>query len=252
MKLCIFFECIDRKSAVDAGAAADFLRHQRAEAGKGSVDCLCGSHRFRADEIEKFFFCDRERIFLILRVRNEPGAARKNLTDRTHVGGNMFDTVKDRIVLLTEDQVAVFSHDLHNQLLAADIAEFVQMLELKNKNTLESRLGNGENAGAADAFAEQHTEIRCGHRAGLIVVRQVDQRKRSTCREEKTVNGTVVFYCNHQLVVFRLCDLVDLSADDGLIQFLCNICNGNSIKSHRKYLLCLKFWYFHYNTEKKI
>lgn len=43
----------------------------------------------------------------------------------------MFDTVKDRIVLLTEDQVAVFSHDLHNQLLAADIAEFVQMLELK-------------------------------------------------------------------------------------------------------------------------
>ena len=62
----------------------------------------------------------------------------------------MFDTVKDRIVLLTEDQVAVFSHDLHNQLLAADIAEFVQMLELKNKNTLESRLGNGENAGAAD------------------------------------------------------------------------------------------------------
>ena len=164
----------------------------------------------------------------------------------------MFDTVKDRIVLLTEDQVAVFSHDLHNQLLAADIAEFVQMLELKNKNTLESRLGNGENAGAADVFAEQHTEIRCGHRAGLIVVRQVDQRKRSTCREEKTVNGTVVFYCNHQLVVFRLCDLVDLSADDGLIQFLCNICNGNSIKSHRKYLLCLKFWYFHYNTEKKI
>ena len=146
MKLRIFFECIDRKSAVDAGAAADFLRHQRAEAGKGSVDCLCGSHRFRADEIEKFFFCDRERIFLILRVRNEPGAARKNLTDRTHVGGNMFDTVKDRIVLLTEDQVAVFSHDLHNQLLAADIAEFVQMLELKNKNTLESRLGNGENA----------------------------------------------------------------------------------------------------------
>ena len=77
------------------------------------------------------FFCDRERIFLILRVRNEPGAARKNLTDRTHVGGNMFDTVKDRIVLLTEDQVAVFSHDLHNQLLAADIAEFIQMLELK-------------------------------------------------------------------------------------------------------------------------
>ena len=135
----------------------------------------------------------------------------------------MFDTVKDRIVLLTEDQVAVFSHDLHNQLLAADIAEFIQMLELKNKNTLESRLGNGENAGAADVFAE------------------VDQRKRSTCREEKTVNGTVVFYCNHQLVVFRLCDLVDLSADDGLIQFLCNICNGNSIKSHRKYLLCLKF-----------
>ena len=129
----------------------------------------------------------------------------------------MFDTVKDRIVLLTEDQVAVFSHDLHNQLLAADIAEFIQMLELKNKNTLESRLGNGENAGAADVFAEQHTEIWCGHRAGLIVVRQVDQRKRSTCREEKTVNGTVVFYCNHQLVVFRLCDLGDPSVQDGII-----------------------------------
>ena len=99
-----------------------------------------------ADRFDEFCLCDRQRVRFLLCVRKKIISSRKNLTDRTHVGGNMFDTVKDRIVLLTEDQVAVFSHDLHNQLLAADIAEFVQMLELKNKNTLESRLGNGENA----------------------------------------------------------------------------------------------------------
>ena len=43
----------------------------------------------------------------------------------------MFDTVDDLILFITEDNVAVFSHDLHNQIFGTQITGFIQMFNSK-------------------------------------------------------------------------------------------------------------------------
>ena len=37
----------------------------------------------------------------------------------------MFNTVDDFVVVITEDDIAVFSHDLHGQYLMAEVSEIV-------------------------------------------------------------------------------------------------------------------------------
>ena len=65
----------------------------------------------------------------------------------------MFDTVKDRIVLLTEDQVAVFSHDLHNQIFGTQITEFIQMFNSKTDDPLHTRLFNRDDLATPDMLS---------------------------------------------------------------------------------------------------
>ena len=65
----------------------------------------------------------------------------------------MFDTVKDRIVLLTEDQVAVFSHDLHNQIFGTQITEFIQMFNSKTDDPLHTRLFNRDDLATSDMLS---------------------------------------------------------------------------------------------------
>ena len=46
----------------------------------------------------------------------------KNFSDRTHLCRYMLDTVNDRSVFGTENDVAVFPHDFNNELLLAKVA----------------------------------------------------------------------------------------------------------------------------------
>ena len=62
----------------------------------------------------------------------------------------MLDAVNDRAVFLTENDIAVLSHDFHDQPLSAQIAHFIQMLQLKFQDTLQPRLGDGKDPGASD------------------------------------------------------------------------------------------------------
>jgi len=71
------------------------------------------------------------------RVRNEIRPSRENLAHGTHLCRNMFDTVKDPVVRITEDDVAVFSHDFQNQLLTAEISKLIQMLDLQDNDPLQ-------------------------------------------------------------------------------------------------------------------
>ena len=41
--------------------------------------------------------------------------------------GNMLDAVNDRTIRIREDDVAVFSHDLDDQLLLAKITHFIKV-----------------------------------------------------------------------------------------------------------------------------
>ena len=52
----------------------------------------------------------------------------------------MLDTVDDLILLIAENNIAVFSHELDDQKFTALITHFIQMLNLKTENTLHGRL----------------------------------------------------------------------------------------------------------------
>ena len=49
-------------------------------------------------------------IHFILLSRYKIGTSRKYLSNRTYLCGNMFDTVKYHVIFITENDIAVFSH----------------------------------------------------------------------------------------------------------------------------------------------
>ena len=57
----------------------------------------------------------RQRIEFFTGLWNEILPARQHLTHRTDLRGNMFDTVDDLVIFITENNVTVFSHYLNDQ-----------------------------------------------------------------------------------------------------------------------------------------
>ena len=94
----------------------------------------------------------------------------------------MLDTVDDLILLIAENNIAVFSHELDDQKFTALITHFIQMLNLKTENTLHGRLSHCNDTATADVLAEKHTEIRGSQRTWLIGLGQIDQWKTGTGR----------------------------------------------------------------------
>jgi len=146
------------------------------------------------------------------RFRNKISSSRKNFPDGTDLRGNMLDAVDDLIGIRTEDNIAVLSHDLHDQIFPAQIAQLIQMLDLKQQDSLEGRLCDGQDPSSADVFPKQHTEVRRRHVAGFVCSCQIDKRQACACREEKPEISFSGFYRQQKLVGFRLCDLRDPSA----------------------------------------
>ena len=52
----------------------------------------------------------------------------------------MFDTVDNLVIRCAENNIAVFSHQLHNQIFTAEIAEFIEMFYFKTYDSFQSRL----------------------------------------------------------------------------------------------------------------
>ena len=65
----------------------------------------------------------------------------------------MFDTVYDLILFVTEDNVAVFSHDLHNQIFGTQITKFIQMFNSKTDDPLHTRLFNSDDLATPDMLS---------------------------------------------------------------------------------------------------
>ena len=103
----------------------DLLGDQRADAGKCHIEGLGKRKRFRENCLPEAFLGDGEGIFLILGVRNEILPAGQNFPDGAHLNAHMFNTIDDFVVVITEDDIAVFSHDLHGQYLMAEVSEIV-------------------------------------------------------------------------------------------------------------------------------
>ena len=73
-------------------------------------------------------------------VRDEIFPSGQYFTHRTDLRGHVFDAVNDLSVFRAEDDVAVFSHDLHDEHLAAEVAQFIQVLDGKADDALQLRL----------------------------------------------------------------------------------------------------------------
>ena len=54
----------------------------------------------------------------------------------------MFDTVDNLVIRCAENNIAVFSHQLHNQIFTAEIAEFIEMFYFKTYDSFQSRLAD--------------------------------------------------------------------------------------------------------------
>ena len=80
-------------------------------------------------------------------------SAWKHFADGADIGRNMFDTVDDRHIRLTENDIAVFAHQFYNEYFLTDIPHFVEMFNMKMQDTFQSGLGDGENLTAIDMFA---------------------------------------------------------------------------------------------------
>ena len=77
--------------------------------------------------IHKIIDINVERIFLFLCRRIYIRSSRQHFPHRTYLMGNMLDAVNDRTIRIREDDVAVFSHDLDDQLLLAKITHFIKV-----------------------------------------------------------------------------------------------------------------------------
>ena len=93
----------------------------------------------------------------------------------------MFDTVNDHAVGVTENNVAVFSHQLYDQCFLAQIPHFIEVFDIKMNDTLHMGLINFYDPSVCDMFAQQHTKIWCGQGTWFVRFSQIHKRQGSIC-----------------------------------------------------------------------
>ena len=131
----------------------------------------------------------------------------------------------------------MLSHEFRDKILAAEIAHFIQVLDLKTKNTFQRGLCDCSDASSAQMFAKQHTETRRRHRRVLVLFCQIDKRQTGRGREQQPVLGCVVFYGQQELIRFRLDDFGDASAHKPVGKLLPQTCDCDPVKCHDDSLL---------------
>ena len=103
----------------------DFLCDQGADTGKSHIKGFGKRKWFAQNGFPETFLCDGERIFFVLCMWNKIFPAGKNFPDGTHLGAYMLDAVDDPVSVITENDVAVFAHDLYSQYLVTKVAELI-------------------------------------------------------------------------------------------------------------------------------
>ena len=110
---------------INACQVAYFLSHNGTDACEMVVQGFLNGHGGGTHCLAEGFLCDRKRIFLGNGLGDEIGSPRQHLADRADLSGHMLDAVNDGAVLLAENDVAVLSHDFHNQFFAAQVPHLV-------------------------------------------------------------------------------------------------------------------------------
>ena len=224
-------------TSVDRSPETDLLRNNRTDSRKRRVNSPGNITWLPAHNITEFLLTHSQRIQLILRLRNKILPSRKHLTHRTHMRRNMLDTIQDRPLIITENNITVLAHQLHDKNLLTGISQLIQMLQLKHHHTLHPRLPDIRNPRTSNMLTQQHTEIRRSHRTGLILGSKINQRKRSTGRKQQPALPIRPLPRNQKLIRLRLSNLIKPSSIQIQMQLLHHSRNRNPIKSHIKTLL---------------
>ena len=222
---------------VDRSPETDLLRNNRTDSSKRRVNSPGNITWLPAHNIIELLLTHSQRIQLILRLRNKILPSRKHLTHRTHMRRNMLDTIQDHPLIITENNITVLAHQLHDKNLLTGIPQLIQMLQLKHHHTLHPRLPDIRNPRTSNMLTQQHTEIRRSHRTGLILRSKINQRKRSTGRKQQPALPIRPLPRNQKLIRLRLSNLIKPSSIQIQMQLLHHSRNRNPIKSHIKTLL---------------
>ena len=129
----------------------------------------------------------------------------------------MFDAVDDAAVVIAEDNVAVFSHQLHHKRLLTKISHLIQMLDVKADDALHLWLMDAHDAPAADVLAQQHAKARSLHGARLVFVSEIYKRKRGAGADAQPPLSCGSLDCQEKLICLRLSDLADPPAFQSLL-----------------------------------
>ena len=85
----------------------------------------------------------------------------------------MLDAVEDPVVFITENNVAVLSHELYHKVFPTQISQLVQMFDLKADDPLKARLSYRQYPAICNMLSQKHTEVRRCHRAWFIIIGKI-------------------------------------------------------------------------------
>ena len=97
----------------------------------------------------------------------------------------MLDTVDNHALTVTENDIAVLSHQFYNESFGAQIPQLIKVLNFKMDNTLHMGLINFGKAPVGNVFPQYHAEIWCRQGAGFIIVCQVQKGQGGACGHGK-------------------------------------------------------------------
>ena len=230
-------ESLHRTICIDSGPRRNFLSHKRADAGQGLIQRLCDRKRLCGHFADKCRFTDGERIEFVRGVCNKVGTAGQYLTDGTDASRNAANAVDDCSFSVCEDDVAVLSHQLHDEVMFRKIPHLVEVFRADMNNTLQTRLRYRKDASVPHVLAQQHAEIRCCGRRGFLLAGEVHQGKTGACTDHQPAGLFSLLHGQDELVAFRLGDTADSAAGQFLIHFPDQTGDGDSVKCH----LCRSF-----------
>ena len=110
---------------VDRSPETDLLRNNRTDSSKRRVNSPGNITWLPAHNIIELLLTHSQRIQLILRLRNKILPSRKHLTHRTHMRRNMLDTIQDHPLIITENNITVLAHQLHDKNLLTGIPQLI-------------------------------------------------------------------------------------------------------------------------------
>ena len=222
---------------IQLGPGADLLSRLAGNAGIGLHQQKGRIKAAALQGLHKGFRGLRQRIALALGGGHKIVPAGQDLPDRADHGGYMLDAVHDLLITVQEDDIGVFAHDFHDQGMAAEVAHFIEMLDLKAQDPLQAGLTDGDDPAVLQMLAQQHAERRRLQGRLSVLFRYIAQGERRVSRHIDPDLAAALFRHGpdgqDQFISVRLRDFVDSAACQQIRKFSGQAGGRDSVKCHR-------------------